>query len=91
MAVVCCGHKAKELLESSETLCWARVLPGSKKCAFTPFSHGAQCHRMLQRPENVKELRKELGKVPRLSVKETTLSCPKAGKDECRELGFCSS
>ena len=46
---------------------------------------------MLQRPENVNELGKELGKVPKLSVKETTLSCPKAGRDERRELGFCSS
>uniref|UniRef100_A0A8C9EMD8 Rac/Cdc42 guanine nucleotide exchange factor 6 n=1 Tax=Pavo cristatus TaxID=9049 RepID=A0A8C9EMD8_PAVCR len=91
LQVVHCGHNAQELLESGEMLCWPRVLLGSEKCAFTPFSHGAQCHRMLQRPENVKELRKELGKVPRLSVKETTLSCPKAGRDERRELGFCTA
>jgi len=47
----------------------------SCKCVFIPFSHGAQCHRTLQRPENVKDLKRELGKVPEtVSVKETTRS-----------------
>lgn len=28
------------------------------KCGFIPFSHGAQCHRTLPRPKNVKDLKK---------------------------------
>lgn len=65
------------------------------KCIFLPFNHGAQCHGMLQRPENRKDLKKELGKAPEMvSVKGAMHalllrdSGAKAGRDEARALCF---